>query len=213
MKTPIDFWFDFSSPYAYFAAMTIERLADRLKRDVLWRPFLLGVIYQVSGMSAWTDQPLRSDYARRDWERLAKTLDVPLRSPAPSPYRSQPVARAFYWFEQHRPEHATLFAKLAFQGHFSAGMNLSEGNGVLQIAADLLQDVLPLEEWLRSEAAKEKLRAMTSEALDKGVFGSPFFLADGEPFWGWDRMDLMERWLQTKSWTPGLLRADFTRAV
>ena len=54
------------------------------------------------------------------------------------------------------------------------------------------------------------LRQRTSEALDKGVFGSPFFLVDGEPFWGWDRLPMLESWLAHRS--PSPRKPDFTMA-
>jgi len=41
---------------------------------------------------------------------------------------------------------------------------------------------------------------MSNEAIAKGVFGSPFFLVDGEPFWGFDRMPMLEHWLEKGGW-------------
>jgi 2-hydroxychromene-2-carboxylate isomerase len=199
---PVEFWFDFSSPYAYFAAMTLDRRERLRARAFLWRPFLLGVVYQISGMAPLPDQPLRGAYALHDWQRLAKFLNVPLHEPAPAPYRSQPVARAFYWFEEQRPELAVPFAKLAFAKRFYSGADLSSPTAVIEACKQLLKDTGELETWLHSQMARDKLKAMCSEAIAKGVFGSPFFIADGEPFWGWDRLELMEHWLRTGSWEP-----------
>ena len=57
-----------------------------------------------------------------------------------------------------------------------------------------------LEAGLASQPLKDRLKAVTAEAIEKGVFGSPFFIADDEPFWGWDRIPMLERWLRAKSW-------------
>jgi 2-hydroxychromene-2-carboxylate isomerase len=47
---------------------------------------------------------------------------------------------------------------------------------------------------------KEQLKQRTDAAIEKGVFGSPFFLADGESFWGWDRLPMLEQWLRDGHW-------------
>jgi 2-hydroxychromene-2-carboxylate isomerase len=47
---------------------------------------------------------------------------------------------------------------------------------------------------------KDRLRQETDAAIERGVFGSPYFIVDGEPFWGNDRIDELDRWLQTGGW-------------
>lgn len=205
MTSDVEFWFDFSSPYAYFAAMTVESRLARYNRPVVWRPFLLGAAFKVTGMSPLSQTPLRGDYAKRDWERLAKILGLPFRLPQQHPYRSQATARSYYWIEQHDPTVAISFAKAAFRAHFERNVDLQITENVLDVARPFLAGPAELKElvaWLYSEGAKEKLRSVTSDALSRCVFGSPFFLVDGEPFWGWDRLPLLERWLETGEWRP-----------
>ena len=79
MAEPIDFYFDFSSPYGYLASTEIDALAARHGRSVTWRPFVLGAAFKVTGQRALTEQPLRGDYARRDFARSARLLGVPLQ--------------------------------------------------------------------------------------------------------------------------------------
>ena len=69
MAEPIDFYFDFSSPYGYLASTEIDALAARHGRSVTWRPFVLGAAFKLTGQRALTEQPLRGDYARRDFAR------------------------------------------------------------------------------------------------------------------------------------------------
>jgi 2-hydroxychromene-2-carboxylate isomerase len=45
--------------------------------------------------------------------------------------------------------------------------------------------------------AKAGLRASVTDAIDRGIFGSPFIVVDGEPFWGADRLGMVERWLES----------------
>src|SRR5690625_5863739 len=77
----LDFYFDFSSPYGYLAAEQIEALAARHGRRVAWRPFLLGAVFKQIGGQPLVQQPLKGDYSRRDMERSARELELPLRFP------------------------------------------------------------------------------------------------------------------------------------
>ena len=82
MPKPIDFYFDFLSPYAYFAATKIETLAARFDRRVSWHAFLLGVtVMQVMGLKPIMETPLKADYAEIDRPRMAKLLGLPLTVP------------------------------------------------------------------------------------------------------------------------------------
>lgn len=195
MTAPIEFWFDFASPYAYFAAMEVEDRLARFGRPILWRPYLLGVALQKTGMAPLTHMPMRGEYARRDWNRIAEMLGVPFILRDDHPFPSQALARAVYWFQANHPEQAVPFVKAAFKTYFGLGYDLREAADVITLAADFTDNGDSVTDWLASDEAKRVLREKTDEAIAKGVFGSPFFLADGEPFWGWDRLSMLEDWL------------------
>src|SRR5437773_2611093 len=93
---PIEFWFDFASGYAYFAALEIEALAERHGRTVAWRPFALGAAFKVTGAQGLSRTPLKRDYARRDWQRLARLKGVPFSLPENHPRTGLPAIRAFF---------------------------------------------------------------------------------------------------------------------
>lgn len=197
---PIEFWFDFSSPYAYFASHSIAAVAAEAGRAVRWRPFMLGAAFKATGMRPLTLTPIRGDYARRDWARLARLMDLPFRLPARHPYTALAVSRAFYWIEQAMPERAPGFARAAFRAHFEDGRDLTGAAAVAELAEAAGAPSDRVAAAIESPAIKEHLRRRTDEALAKGVFGSPFFIVDGEPFWGWDRMALMRQWMDRGGW-------------
>jgi 2-hydroxychromene-2-carboxylate isomerase len=132
----IEFWFDFGSPYAYFAALQIEEIAERHGRTVIWRPFMLGAVLPVSGMRLLTEQPLRGDYARHDWQRLARRLSAPFILPEGFPANSAKAGRAFYWLSDHQHGIAVPFAKAVFHNYFGEGVSSLAANVVLGIAAE-----------------------------------------------------------------------------
>ena len=196
MAEPIDFYFDFSSPYGYLASTEIDALAARHGRSVIWRPFVLGAAFKLTGQRALTEQPLRGDYARRDFARSARLLGVPLEMPEPFPFFALAASRACYWVEA--PSQAKALAKALYHTAFGGGRDITPVPVVAEIARGL--GLEGLEQGLEQPATKAALRDATDQALARGVFGSPFFFVDGEPFWGHDRLGQLDRWLATGGW-------------
>src|SRR5687767_11819056 len=114
MANPIDFYFDYSSPYGYFGAMKIEAVAARHARAVNWKPILLGAVFKVTGAQPLPAQPLKGDYARRDIERSARFHHIPINHPSKFPIASQAPARTFYWLNDRDAALASQFAKAAY---------------------------------------------------------------------------------------------------
>lgn len=195
-KNPIEFYFDFSSPYGYLMAEKIDALAERFGRRVLWRPVLLGVIFQASGSRPPVDgSSAKSRYMERDFVRSARFMGVPYNPPSRFPLPTQNAARAFYWLEDRDSAEARRFARAVYRAFFVEDKDISSPEVVFDIAAGLGIDRAALAEAVKSQALKDRLKAEVDAALDKGVFGSPHVIIDGEPFFGADRLPQIERWL------------------
>ncbi|HRQ57468.1 MAG TPA: 2-hydroxychromene-2-carboxylate isomerase [Azoarcus taiwanensis] len=197
MSEPIDFYFDFSSPYGYFMAEKVDALASAHGRSVRWRPFLLGAVYKITGDVPLPSKPMKGDYAKRDFERSARFLGLVCRIPDIFPVSSQHAARAFYWLEGKDPDLARRFALETYRAYFRDNRDISKAETVLDVAASLGADRVALETALGDDALKAKLRGECDAAIARGVFGSPYVVIDGEPFWGVDRLPQIERWLAT----------------
>ena len=199
-NTIIEFYFDFSSPYGYFASTRVDDLAADFGRTAVWKPILLGVVLKETDMRPLADIPIKGDYAKHDWERMGRMMDVPYRLPSKFPVATQAAARAFYWLDDRDSGLARLFAKSAFHAYFAENVDISLPAAVVDIAAALHVDRDELSQALQSPAIKERLRTETMNAIGKGVFGSPFFFVNGEPFWGSDRMWMVKKWMQGENW-------------
>jgi 2-hydroxychromene-2-carboxylate isomerase len=195
MSAPIEFYFDFSSPYSYLASEKIEAVAARHGRTVDYRPVLLGAAFKASGLPVLVDVPLKGDYSRHDFARSARFAGVPFALPDPFPIATVGAARAFLWLKDQRRPQALPFLHAAFRAYFVHGRNIAD-NAVL---ADVLRQagVDPDEAFaaIAQPAVKERLKSLVDESLARGVFGAPFIFVDGEPFWGNDRLPQVERWL------------------
>lgn len=200
MTDVIEFWFDFSSPYGYFGAREIEALAARHKRRVIWRPYLLGAAFKATGMQPLMHMPLRGDYARRDWARAARRAGIAFTLPPSFPTATIAAARASYWLERERPDLLGRYVLAIFRSYFSEGREIHDTTSVVELAAGLGADRPSLMAALASPAIKGRLRAVTDEAISRGIFGSPFIIVDGEPFWGADRLPMVDDWLQRGGW-------------
>lgn len=198
--SPITFWFDFASGYAFFAAREIEALGARVGRPVLWRPFLLGTAFRVTGARGLSSTPLKQDYALRDWTRIARRAGIPFSLPPGHPATTLPAARAFTWIDDRDPGLARRFARAVFDGIFSAGLDGGSVAAIAGVAAGFGIAPEELTQALADPVLKARVKAISEEAVAAGVFGSPFFLVDGEPFWGWDRMGMMEEWIRAGGW-------------
>jgi 2-hydroxychromene-2-carboxylate isomerase len=185
----IDFYFDFSSPFGYLASQKIEALAARHGRTVKWRPMLLGVAFKATGGVPLTQIPLKGEYAKRDFYRSARFHGLAYRHPEPFPVSTVAACRAFYSLAQEKD--AVRFAKAIFRAYFADNLNIGEPDNVLKVAA-----AAGVEPNINDQAVKDKTKAEVDAALAKGVFGSPYVIVDGEPFWGLDRFDQIERWLK-----------------
>lgn len=193
MARPIDFYFDFSSPYGYFAATRIERLAEKYGRTVKWHPILLGAVFKATGGMPLPMVPIKGAYAILDIERTARFHGIPYRQPATFPLATQLPARALLHVADTEGEvRAGEFAKAVYRAYFADGINISGPDAVASIASALGLDAAAVLEAASSTAIKDRLKSNVDAAMARGVFGSPLMYVDDEPFWGFDRFDQME---------------------
>lgn len=200
MAPEIDFYFEFASPYGYFASLRIDAIAAAHEREVAWRPIMLGAALKITGGAPNMHLPLKGPYLLHDAPRCARLLDVPFRLPAVMPMNSLAASRAFWWLHDQDPDMATGFAQAVYHAHWGDGRDMSTADQVAQVGATLGLARTELVAATQDPAVKARLKAETERSIERGVFGSPFIFVDGEPFWGADRLDQVERWLATGGW-------------
>ena len=200
MANPIDFYFDFSSPYGYFASSRIDELAAKYGREVVWRPVLLGAVFKITGQQPLPTIPLKGSYAKHDLVRSARLFGVPFKIHTRFPIAGQAPSRAFYWLNDKDPASARKLARALYHAYFAEDRDISSPEVTANVAAKLGVDRAALLAALADPAVKERLKTEVDAAIERGVFGSPYVVIDGEPFWGSDRIDQIEKWLATGGW-------------
>jgi 2-hydroxychromene-2-carboxylate isomerase len=198
MAAPIDFYFDFSSPYGYLAAQKIDALAAKHGRTVDWHPLLLGVVFKETGMAPLTMVPLKGEYSKRDFARSARFHGITgFRMPSKFPIPAQAPSRIVLSLKARDPALATRVAKALFRAYFVDDVDISNPDAAAAVAGNEGADAAAARAAVDDPAVKDQLKREVEQAIARGVFGSPFVVIDGEPFWGLDRFDQVERWLAT----------------
>jgi 2-hydroxychromene-2-carboxylate isomerase len=197
MSAPsLDFWFDFASTYSYPAAMRIRPLANAAGVKVNFRPFLLGPIFMAQGWdtSPFNLYPAKGRNMWRDLERICADLSLPaIRRPEPFPQNSLLPARIALvglgetWGEE--------FCVAVFRAQFTQGRRIDDVATLTDVLTALEVPAAATLAAAQSDENKMRLRSETEEAQRHGVFGAPSFTtADGELFWGNDRLERALAW-------------------
>lgn len=188
---PIDFYFDFASPYGYFMSEKIDALAAKHGRTVIWRPILLFAALRSLGLPPPLEHPVKLEYITADFARSAKFLNVDYSLPPAFPALTQHAARGFYLLHGQAPEAAVPFAQAVLRGYFRDGRDISNIDVIAQMVRDQTASLgapAAVCDLLKGGEAKAMLQAAITDAVEKKVFGSPFVVIDGEEFFGVDRL-------------------------
>ncbi len=191
----IDLYVDFSSPYGYLATEWIETVAARHGRSVNYHAVLLGVIFQSAELRPLVGYPIKGEYSVLDFKRSARFDGTPFNMPARFPIATHNAARVFWWLKDRDAAESTRWLHHAMRAHFVDGIDLSDVAALRGVVAGFGLDADAAEAVWSDPVWKARLKQANDDALAAGVFGAPFFIVDGEPFWGNDRHLQIERWL------------------
>lgn len=190
----LDFWFEFASSYSYLAVMRIEPLALAAGVTLRWRPFLLGPVFLSLG---WNDSPFniyppKGRYMWRDMARLADKYGLPFQLPSKFPRDGLLAARVALAGSEET--WLPAFARAVMTANFAQDRDITDPAVIGAILGGLKLDP---DRWLAAAEAPENklaLRRQTEAAAERGIFGAPTFLVDGEMFWGNDRLEDALAW-------------------
>ena len=186
----LDFYFEFASPYAYFASLAVEDLCARHGLELVWKPVMLGAILKTTGERPLLSDGIRGDYARMDCLRWAARHGLPFRLPPVFPTNSLKAARGAVWLEG-RPERAA-YIHACFRAHWVDGRELFDDEVMADIVKGLGLEPDHFFTAISQPALKQRLIDQTEAARQRGVFGAPTFIYGNEMVWGNDRMGLLE---------------------
>src|SRR5436190_122098 len=169
MGDPVDFYFEFSSPYGYIATEIAEDAEKRLDRPMTWRPLLLGPIFKITGQQPLVAVPMKGEYSKRDFERTARLHNVAFRYPDRFPINTVAAVRAFYWVQDRDPAKARSLAKALYRAYFVENRDITTAEAVVEVARAVGVDADGLAKALDDPAIKERAKREVDAAIAAGV--------------------------------------------
>lgn len=196
MSKTVEFYFDFGSPTTYLAWTQLPRLCAEEGATLVYKPMLLGGVFQATGNASPVTIPAKGRFMLRDLARYARRYQVPMQFNPHFPINTLPLMRAAVAVQQRLPERFEAFLKLIFEAMWVQARNLGDPAVLAEVLAAGGFDPQQLLGLIAEQAIKDALKANTDEAIKRGVFGAPSMFVGNELFFGQDRLDFVREALQ-----------------
>jgi 2-hydroxychromene-2-carboxylate isomerase len=193
MSKTVEFFFDFGSPYTYLAYHQLPKIAARHGATIIWRPMLLGGVFQATGNKSPIEIPAKGRYSLIDLQRWAQHFGVPLQMNPHFPINTLPLMRGAVAMQLRSEVEFQRYVAVIFRAMFEHPRNLNQPEEVAAVLAENGMDPTAFVDLINAPAAKEKLKENTAQAVARGVFGAPTFFVGEQMFWGQDRLDFVEQ--------------------
>jgi len=197
----IEFFYDVSSPWTYFAYHRIEDFCARNKSDLVWKPFLVGGVFNKVNPSVYQRRenpiPPKDAYYRKDMADWARYLGIPMIRPSVSPLNSVKALRgAFVAIEEGC---IGAYSGACFKAYWCDDKDISQDAELRKVVEAVGMDPDAFFAKIGEERIKRKLFETTDEIIARGGFGTPtFFLDGGDMYFGNDRLELMQAAIDRK---------------
>jgi 2-hydroxychromene-2-carboxylate isomerase len=191
MRKSLDFYFDVGSPSSYLAWTQLPEICKSHAADLVYKPMLLGGVYQATGNASPATIPVKGRYTQMDYERHARRYGVPFRGNPHFPVITLFLMRAVTGVQLRHPEQLQQLLGCVFKALWIDALDLNQP----QLTADVLKgggfDPAGIERLAQDPETKAALKATTDEAVKRGVFGAPTLFVGDQMFFGQDRMEFV----------------------
>lgn len=187
-----EFWFDFGSPASYLAWTQVPVIEKETGASASYCPMLLGGVFQATGNQSPATIPAKGAYTFTDFDRFARRYGVPLNRNPHFPINTLTLMRGAVGLRLREPARFMAYCEAIFRAIWVDSKNLNDPatvGAVLQAAGFEPQALLAL---AQDAEVKERLKAVTQQAIDRGVFGAPTFFVGHQMFWGQDRIEFVK---------------------
>lgn len=190
----IELFFDVGSSYSYLALARVEEIEKRTHTPVRVRPFLLGGVFKATGNDMPARIAAKAKYLVADMNRWAKEYGVAWTLPPIFPISTVTTQRALVVAERLGGQSdVRTFARGLFHAYWAEGKDVSHRSVIEEVANAVALDGAAIAGGIDAPETKDRLRADTEEAVERGAFGAPTFFFEGEMFFGNDRIPHLER--------------------
>ncbi|MDV5861777.1 2-hydroxychromene-2-carboxylate isomerase [Pseudomonas mendocina] len=197
MSKTVEFFFDLGSPASYLAHTQLPDLCRDAGAALVYRPMLLGGVFQATGNASPAMIPAKGRYMIRDLARFAERYGVPMRFNPHFPINTLTLMRLLVALQLRQPERFDDALQALFRAIWVDGVNLGDPLKVADVLVTAGFDAAELQAQAAEPAVKDALKATTDEAIRRGVFGAPTCFVGNEMFFGQDRLDFVRAALKS----------------
>lgn len=191
-----EFWFDIGSPAAYLAWTQLPALCEETGAQAVYRPMLLGGVFHATGNHSPTEVPAKGSYMLDDLARFARRYGVPFNNNPHFPVNTLMIMRGAVGLQLREPARFDAYVRAMYEAMWVHAQNLNDPAAVGAVLHATGFDPAAMLALTQDAEVKDRLKAVTQEAVDRGVFGAPVFFIGTQMFWGQDRLDFVKEALQ-----------------
>ena len=193
----VEFFFDVGSPASYLAWTQLPRMAAQAGATIAYNPMLLGGVFQAAGNRSPTEVVAKGRYLWQDLERFARRYGVPFSQNPFFPINTLTLMRMATGVQMHDESRLTAYGDAAFRAIWAEARNMNDPPVVAKVLEQAGFDPAAMLALAAQPEVKDRLKAVTQDAVARGVFGAPTFFVDGQMYWGQDRLDFVSEALKT----------------
>lgn len=196
MNKAVEFYFDVGSPAAYLAWTQLPKLALEMHAEIVYRPFLLGAVFQATGNRSPMEVPAKGHYLQDDLARYARRYGVGFRHNPYFPINTLMLMRGALGLQMRDPGRMPAYVDAVYRAIWVDVKNMNDPATVAEVLQQAGFDADKMLVLAADQAVKDQLKVQTQDAVSRGVFGAPTFFVNNQMFWGQDRLDFIKEALQ-----------------
>ena len=182
----IDFYFDFSSPYAYIGYKEIKKLEKKNPFKIKFMPIFLGGLHNAAGITPAAFIKLKSKYMIEDTKLVSKKKNISFHFNSYFPIKTVNFMRGVLIAEKDNSE--KNFIEKIFNAIWMDGLNMNDPIVINKVLKNIDLNPEIFLKKVSDQKVKDKLRKLTDDALKKKIFGVPAFVVNKKMFWGQDSL-------------------------
>jgi 2-hydroxychromene-2-carboxylate isomerase len=187
----IEFWFDFGSPASYLAWFQLPKIAAARGATIDWRPMLLGGVFQATSNRSPVEIASKGRWMLQDLPRWAARYRAPYVRNPNFPINTLTLMRGAVALQMRNDDRFPAYVEAMFRALWEKERNLGDATEVAAVLKEAGFDAAEFLAMVADAAVKDRLKAVTQEAIDRGVFGAPTFFVDGQMHFGQDRLEFV----------------------
>jgi 2-hydroxychromene-2-carboxylate isomerase len=191
MGKRVEFFFDVGSPTTYLAWTQLPALCAKAGAELVYRPMLLGAVFQATGNASPVTVPAKGRYMLGDMARFARRYGVPFVMNPHFPVNTLTLMRGAAGAQLRAPERFDAYLRGAFKAMWIDALNMNDAAVAAQALVAAGFDPAEVMGWANDAEVKAALRATTEEAIARGAFGAPTMFVGTQMFFGQDRLEFV----------------------